>query len=162
MPWIGGNNALNLEQMQNNAKMFQTKMKSLGCSDSFIAGMLGNIQSESTINPQRVETGGGGGYGLVQWTPASKLIDWCASQGLDYTDGDAQCLRIAWEKDNNQQWIATTPYPFSFAQAWISNDEPAVLASAFLYNYERPADPGATEQLRKDQANYWFGYLGGG
>lgn len=37
--------------------------------------MLGNFVDESNINPKSGEVGGGG-YGLAQWTPKSKLIKW--------------------------------------------------------------------------------------
>lgn len=159
MAWINDNRALSEAEMQNNAQLFYNNLKGAGASINLISGILGNAQSESTINPGRTEVGGGGGYGLLQWTPASKLIDWCNANGLNPADGDAQCARIRFEKDTGIQWGATGSYPLSFAQAWTSGESPEYLASAFLYNYERPLDPGATEIYRQSQARYWYNYL---
>ena len=54
-----------------------------GWTPAQAAGIMGNIQSESGFNPYALQGGGNsmnpaaagnGGYGLVQWTPGSKLI----------------------------------------------------------------------------------------
>ena len=48
------------------------------------------------------------GYSLVQWTPASKYIGWCNSQGLaDPSEMDSAIARILFEVENNIQWIGT-------------------------------------------------------
>src|SRR5262245_59244808 len=48
-----------------------------------VAGVMGNMQTESGFDPYIIQGGdrssnpaaaGSGGYGLVQWTPGSKLI----------------------------------------------------------------------------------------
>lgn len=72
--------------------------------------MLGNIQSESQITPDLNEYGGVG-YGLTQWTPKSKLVDWCNARGLDHRTIDAQCQRIQWEMENNQQCFYNSSRP---------------------------------------------------
>ncbi len=57
--------------------------KGQGLSDEQTAGVMGNIQQESSFDPQRIQGGGdspdphaagGGGWGLVQWTPGAKVI----------------------------------------------------------------------------------------
>ncbi|WP_258379359.1 phage tail spike protein [Enterococcus plantarum] len=65
--------------------------KNKGWTEQSIAGMLGNIQSESGIMPDIDELSGGGGYGLTQWTPKSKLVNWCNEHGLDHRTLDTQC-----------------------------------------------------------------------
>lgn len=159
MGWINEDRGLSDTEMQNNAQLFCNNLSGKRASLNLICGILGNAQAESSINPGRGEVGGGGGFGLLQWTPASKLINWCKSNGLDYTDGDAQCARIEYEKNAGIQWGATGAYALSFADAWTSTESPEYLASAFLYNYERPLDPGATETARRQQARYWYDYL---
>lgn len=63
------------------------------------------MQSESGIIADRWESDRvgnmNGGYGLVQWTPATKYIDWAKSKGLAYQDVFSQCKRIEWEVANN-------------------------------------------------------------
>ncbi|MDQ9830973.1 phage tail tip lysozyme, partial [Acinetobacter baumannii] len=71
------------------------------------------------------------GYGLVQWTPWTKIIDWLKEKGY-YPDvsnfGVGECERIQWEMENNQQWIATSAYPESFASFSKSTADPYTLA----------------------------------
>lgn len=49
--------------------------------------MLGNMETESTINPgiwQSLNSGNAsGGFGLTQWTPATKYINWANNNGLN-------------------------------------------------------------------------------
>lgn len=160
MAWIGGNKYLSMEEMQNNAQMLSAYFLSHGWTLNAISGMLGNMQSESTINPQiwegLIEGNLEGGYGLVQWTPATKYINWA---GSDYMLGDRQCDRIIYEIENNLQWISTTQFPMSFQEFSTSTDTSYNLGLAFLANYERPLDPN--QPIRGEQAEYWYNYLGG-
>lgn len=160
MPWISGNRYLDLEEMQNNALLIRDYFITKGWTLNAICGMLGNIQTESTINPdlwESLDQGNlSGGYGLVQWTPASKYIDWA---GVNYQDGTKQCDRIIYEVENNLQWISTSTYPMTFQEFIISTDTPYNLAMVFIKNYERPFNPN--QPIRGEQANYWYEYLGG-
>lgn len=165
--WIVNNQSLSLLQMQNNAKEFYDYMKSY-FSKWAIFAMLGNIQTESTINPGRWEIGHTGnvkyGYGLVQWTPATKIIDWQEQQGVPMDDAVGQMNRIVWEMNNHAQWIATSKYPYSFRefaqwQVEEGNEEKELkfLADMFLINYERPQNQN--QPSRGTQAVYWGQYL---
>lgn len=138
-----------------------------GWSPNSIAGMLGNMQTESTINPaiwQNLDSGNMNlGFGLVQWTPASKYINWANARGLDYRQMDSNLQRILWELSNNEQWISTSQYPFSFLDFTKSKESPEYLASAFLKNYERAGVERETDRRR--QARHWYNVLnhdGGG
>lgn len=79
-----------------------------GWSSESVAAILGNMQSESGIVADRWESdligNMSGGYGLVQWTPATKYINWATSNGLVYQDVISQCKRMEWEVANNQQF----------------------------------------------------------
>lgn len=158
---IASNAYLSLEQMKTNAIYIWQYLSSKGWSLNAVAGMLGNMQTESTINPniwQNLDEGNTSlGYGLVQWTPATKLIEWCESNNLDYTDIDAQLERIIYEKDNNVQYIQTDTYPLSFDEFATSVLSPEYLAWTFLLNYERPAEQSQPD--RATQARYWYDYL---
>lgn len=155
------NRFLTLEEMTVNAQYILNYLTARGWSKNAVCGMLGNMQTESTINPgiwQNLDEGNTSlGFGLVQWTPATKLITWANEQGLDYHDIDTQLKRIIWEKDNNVQYIPTSEYPMTFAQFAVSNESPETLAQVFLRNYERPANPNQPQ--RSTQARYWFDHL---
>lgn len=127
-----------------------------------IAGMLGNIRYEGVMNPSQWQYGLNqsltGGYGLCQWTPATKFLDWLTF-GTSRTAMAPQIQRIQWERENGTQWITTSKYPMSFDEFLTSMEEPEYLASVWLYNYERPKRPSDTEQYRKDMARTMYDYL---
>ena len=160
--FITGNRYLSQAEMETNARYIYNYLGSRGWSVNAIAGMLGNMETESTINPgiwEGLDAGNGPGYGLVQWTPFTKYTDWCASRGLDPSHMDSALQRIEWELANGEQYYATNSYPESFAQFKVSTKSPSYLAMAFLANYERPAEPN--QPWRGTQAEAWYEFLTG-
>jgi surface antigen len=156
------------EEMKKNAAYIWQYLGNKGWTLNAVAGLLGNMQAESTINPGRWQSGrvegpaDGHGYGLVQWTPYTKYTEWCASNGYDIKDIDAALTRIIWEVDNNKQWITKASYPISFKDFTTSKKEAAWLAGAFVINYERPADQSEkTQRARGRNATYWYNFLSG-
>lgn len=107
-----------------------------------ISALCGNMRHESSINPNIWEFGYGHswdrGYGLVQWTPARKYIDWAQAEGLPWEHGDSQLARIDYEQTQGIQWISTNSYPLSFNEFTKSTDSISYLTQAFTWNYERP------------------------
>src|SRR5699024_102004 len=146
---ISANRYLTREEMKNNAEYIYVWLSEKGWTKNAIAGMLGNMETESTINPgiwQNLDEGNTSlGLGLVQWTPATKIIDFANAQGVPPTEMDVQLGRIEWEVANNAQWIATSDYPLSFSEFKASTADPYYLGMAFLRNYERPADQNQPE-----------------
>ena len=166
MAWISGNRYLSTSEMQNNVDLIHYFFRSQGWTDNAIAGMLGNMQSESTINPgiwEGLTPPAPGqikvGYGLVQWTPYTNYSNWAGAGWQD--NGQKEMERIIYELNNGLQWISTNKYPLSFTGFALSDATPAYLAQAWLYNYERPADPASTEAARREAGLYWFDVLGG-
>lgn len=129
-----------------------------GWSKTAVAALLGNMQSESGIIADRWQNDNvgnmSGGYGLVQWTPATKYIDWAKANGLEYQNVYSQCKRLEWEVANNQQFSCPT---MTFYQFKVSTDTPENLAKIFITYYERPANPNQPE--RAQQARYWYDKL---
>ena len=157
------NEYLTLEEMKVNALYIYNYLGVRGWSKNAICGMLGNMQTESTINPALWQSFDYGnmsvGYGLVQWTPASNYIDWANSYGYDITQIEPQLMRIIYEVNNGLQWIPTSEYPLSFLEFKTSTETPSYLAQAFLKCYERPKDQ--EQPARSTQANFWYEYLTG-
>lgn len=158
---VSKNDYLTEAQMQINARYFYQEMNARGWTLNAIAGMLGNMETESTINPgiwESLDNGNmSGGYGLVQWTPASKYTNWCDARSLAWGSMDSAISRIIWELDNGEQYYATDAYPESFSQFKNSNKSPEYLAAAFLANYERPAVQ--PQPARATQARKWYDYI---
>ena len=160
--WIKGNRYLTIEEMQNNAIIIYDYFSKKGWTINAIAGMLGNMQSESTINPwiwENLTIDHSRGYGLTQWTPATKYIEWA---GSNWKSPNRELDRIQWEVDNNQQWFsnpnAPVVYPpVNFKGFTQSTDTPETLANYFLWYYEHPAV--TIQPVRAQQARNWYNYL---
>ena len=163
MEWISKNIYLTEEEMQNNALMVFRALYIKGWTIEAIAALLGNMESESTINPgiwENMTLDILGGYGLVQWTPSTIYTMWATSNDYDIADGDAQLLWIDTMTELTGQWIPTDEYPLSFAQFKRSTASPQYLASAFLKNFERAGVE--VESERRTQASKWYNYMTNG
>ena len=161
MSWVTGNRYLTEAEMRNNAQIVCSFLAGRGWSLNAIAGLLGNMQSESTINPgiwQSLNSGNtSGGYGLVQWTPSTNYTNWATQNGYAWDNGNAQLKWIDEETVTTGQWIATASYNMSFNEFKVSSKSAEYLASAFLKNFERAGVE--VESERRKQAKGWFTYL---
>lgn len=168
-----GNYHLSVAERNTNGAYIAAYLMGFGWSLNAICGILGNMQFESGCNPGIWESLDEGntsrGFGLVQWTPATKLIDWAIGQGYNYQDIDCQLDRIKWEHDNGGQYYATDNYPESFSEFVISSADPYYLGCAFAWNYERSwtvlyGTEAEKEEVRKQRggaAQTWYAYLSG-
>ena len=164
MAWAGGNRYLSQAEMENNATLIWGYFKSCGWSLNSVAAMLGNMQTESTINPdiwESLTVNTAKGFGLVQWTPATKLISWA---GSTYQQGNRQCDRILYESVNGIQWFRNPNAPIiepalTFAEFTQSTLPVGELANYFLWYYEHPAE--TIQPNRATQAEQWYEYLSG-
>lgn len=182
MAWISRQGALTQSEMENNANIIINYYRSIDVDDRTIACILGNMQAESSINPEREEVGGAG-YGLVQWTPITVLQNHCNTLGLSpYNSGDVQIQVIIKEILNQSgvgEWYTSSAFISNYynsgatsdmigitGQQFLSNSmnwNPDKLAVLFMAGYERPSyDPSVNHyQIRQQNANNWFQYMGG-
>lgn len=183
MPWISRPGGLTSAEMESNANIVINTYRKLGYNDKTIAALLGNMQNESSVNPEREEVGGEG-YGLVQWTPVSVLQNHCNKLGLSpYNDGDVQLKVINAEIVGNpssvNEWYTTQAFIDPFKPSGATDDMVGITGSQFLKNemnwnpdklailfmvaYERPAyDPDTNHvESRKRDALAWYEYMGG-
>lgn len=162
MAWVVGNRYLTTEEMVNNAYNIVLILgNNKGWSAEAVAAILGNMESESTINPgiwQSLDEGNmSGGFGLVQWTPATNFTEWADSNGYSWSDGEAQLIWIDEYTTTFGQWIPTESYPLSFDEFKVSTESPEYLASAFLKNFERAGVE--VEAERQANARKWYTYI---
>ena len=182
MAWISRSGGLTQAEMENNANIVIAYYRSRNINDKTIAGILGNMQAESSINPERQEVGGQG-YGLVQWTPVTVLQNHCNTLGLSpYNDGDVQLQVIIPEILNQSgvgEWYTSQAFISNYYNSGATQDmigitgqqyldntmnwEPDKLAVLFMAGYERPSyNPDINHyQLRKQYALQWYQYMGG-
>lgn len=137
-----------------------------------ICGMLGNFTRESHMDLLENEIGGGGGYGLAQWTPQdtnygyfSSLQLYCIHFGISNWSAPSfneqlNCLLYQMTSPSlapgtGQYYIGTEPYCSRFDFQHNTLDlEPAELARIFCCNFERPGVPAMSE--RETYATLWY------
>ena len=182
MAWISEDRYLNQSEMENNANIIISYYRSLNINDKTIGAILGNMQAESTLSPVLTERGGGGGYGLVQWTPQSDLISACNTLGLSpYTSGDVQIEVVIDEilgtPASVRQWYTSSGFISNYYNSGATSDMVGVTGQEFLDNsmnwdsdklavlfmagYERPSyDPSVNHyQNRQQYALNWYNYI---
>lgn len=142
--------------IEQRAKVVWDYLRQHGWSETSIAGVLGNMETESGITADIWQIGGGGGYGLVQWTPGSNLIDWAHENGKDPANVYTQLDRILFEVEKKLQWYHPN---MSFRQFTQSNYSPEESAYLFLTYYERARVQNLT--TRQNQARKWYNLLSG-
>lgn len=162
LEWIKGNRYLTQAESDNNAYIVYAQLLGMGWSFNAICATLGNMYRESQINPglwegHPAETGG---FGLVQWTPASNFIAWAERNGYARDSGDAQLQWINTETVPSGQWIPTVLYPVSFDDYKISTQSVDWLTGVFQRNFERNADYNDLV-LRQQYAQYYYDLLQG-
>lgn len=169
-------------EQENNAGLIYNILSSYGWTLAAVAGALGNMETESSINPGTCQIGYGipsgssvyysGGLGLIQWTSSPNAILWFAREtSHNWYDGVVQCILLENADNSNITscgtgnpvwgWIPTSSYNISYSQYRAYTGSPEDAASAFLYNMERPADPSTTVNARRDNARKWYNYLSG-
>lgn len=99
------------------------------------------------------------GYGIAQWTPASKLYNWCVANGYNYTTLEGQCARIYYEMTHGIQFLPSAYSPMDSEEYIHSTDSAYDLGIIFLANYERPENPD--QPYRGEYAQQWYDELAG-
>ena len=144
------------QQQVNNATYIHDYFTNQGWTNNAIAGMLGNFVSESGLNPDLHQYGGGPGYGIAQW-PASAVQGWCSSNGYDYRTLQGQCAYIQYQMTHGQQYYPSR-YSRMTANEYMHSYESAYnLGMIWLNNFERPAN--RNQPARGQQAQYWYQYF---
>lgn len=157
-------------QIENMNKVYEY-FTTIGWTPNAIAGMLGNMMVESTVNPWLFQNrtldwsdpasirADNGGMGLTQWTPCRKYYDWAIDNNLDPQSGNTMCARIYYEQVNNLQWSLENYGRHTWEDFITSTETPSILADVFCWAYERPADPDM--QQRWENAEWCFQHIPG-
>lgn len=95
------------ESFHDKAEICWKAFKSKDYTDSATAGALGSFVMESSFNAGQAQVGGGGGYGLNQWTPRENL--YIQGAKLGYTRSECDTLKVQAEicADGRYQWQDT-------------------------------------------------------
>ena len=163
--------------MEEQAKQVYSVLHYAGMNDQNIAGILGNLQTESGIDPTSIQgifnepyqigptkqakldaggfSGNSTGLGLGQWTGprAQSLLDYAKAKNGNWYDVKIQ-LAFALSDDSGSPVL----------QKMLANqnegaDDPGDAAYYYMSEWERPADHapgGANDVTRRAQAGAWY------
>ena len=171
------------EQKHNVDKIYPI-FHSLGWTDNAIAGMLGNMQVESGLDPAcsypkigntmaTIENSYArqhpdNAYGLVQWKGRgstdpdnNQLVGYAIRYGYEWYDGDIQMQRMIWEYQSSSKFHSKTVdgVYYTFDSYAASTSSPSVLAKAWMRCYE---DTYSVLSRRQSNAEYWLTYIQSG
>lgn len=166
MAWIvkvGVAQYLTQSEMEKNATEFYSYFNSKGFTIESVAGMLGNLQQESNINPGMKQTASArSGWGLIQWTPSSNLTDYANAQGSDWATGEIQ-TQLMWDEIINGyggQWLPKPALGYSYTGDEFSKlTDVSEACKAYLYERERAGVEALNKRLT--YASNWYEYLTG-
>jgi len=129
--------------MTNNAQIIAAFLKGKGLSDAAVAGILGNLQEESSLNPDAYN-GNEGAIGIAQWEGGRRtaLQAFARANGTSETDLNTQ-LNFLWHELNTSERSS-----LSAIQSASSASEAAAIWDE---KYERSA--GTTRNARVSYAN---------
>ncbi|HEU5223068.1 MAG TPA: phage tail tip lysozyme [Candidatus Lumbricidophila sp.] len=159
-------------QMQN-AKTIYSVLAAWGMPRDNIAGILGNWEAESGIDPTSVQNSGGQAYVM---TPDKQTDAAVTSNGIglgQWTGGRNTALRTFATSANQNWWTVSTQLSFMLSPAeggnadvvrdMIANDKgsPSAAALYFHSEWERSADTEAMAQRRAVNAEKWYALFAG-
>lgn len=169
-------------EAQENAALIYEQLSQYSWTMAAVAGFLANVGFEGVYNPWRwehdivisstdsynIDVSRSHGYGLTQFTPASKYVWDSNAQQMsgfspNYSDiaGTPQDGRAQIEFINSYaDYLPTTSHPQTYQEFKQWQGAPEDAASIWLHNYERP-QVYTTETDRRTLARWWFDFLGG-
>lgn len=170
--WVSGNRYLSDPEQDNNALCVYGWLKTRSAyewSDNAIAAVCGNFAQESGVNPgiwQNLNEGATNlGYGLGQWTPMTKLMNWADAKGLNWREGNTQLQMLdedeaQWHSQAGHPSHPTNP-PFSFTEFKKSMEPVATLTRYFWVYWEEPGDKDTTLDYRIRRAEGFYKLITG-
>ena len=184
--WTSGYPTFTQEQILENATLLWNGLQGCGWTDEAIAGCMGNFEYESggQFNIGQWQHGyrvgdwdnKNCGLGLGQWTPPSKLADYCGGRTeeaccngdkqVHFTDEGNQWLTGLMNPDGTSTYYGFSgiPYFSNFSQYKASSAyTPEEMCLAFSVCWERggASYTRKTMQTRQRNARKWYNMFGG-
>lgn len=139
-------------------------LRALGISEYAVAGVMGNIEGESSFNPNCVEAETGEGIGLCQWSFGRKtqLQNYSSSKGVEWTDVNTQIEFLIGEisKGGGADGYANFQmsgihYGYTY-DTWYNASDTDTATEAFMAVFERPDMTVAHTDRRKKSAQAYY------
>lgn len=140
-----------------------------GYSRAATAGVMGNLQAESHFDPKLGEYGGGGGFGLAQWTPRSKIRAWFDANGLkDKDDGDLDgqvkmlisTAQSSFMDGPDWSMVNNIEKKSSAYETWVTAKDSKTATIAYMAGWERPDWTKRNEEARVSAAEKYYQLIG--
>lgn len=171
MAWvykIGVQVGLTQAEMENNANIIYSWGMREGFTLEAISALCGYLQKESTLNPGvkqgESETSPVIGWGMLQWTPATVLTQWCRTYGYDWYDGYAQLERIRCEgegiKGAGGAFYPGGGYNYTWSEIKKLTDMDEFI-HAYFFERGRGYLPDADFEGRLKYAKAWYDIFSG-
>lgn len=168
------------DQTDNASEIWRTLVNVYGWTENSASAVIGNFQSESALNPGQFEHGKNysmsDGFGLGQWTPATKISNYIGSTNKDdMADGAKQMLYFIshpgqystyfLNPDGSSRYYSETglPYITNMADFSQSNASISDLTKLWAICWERPgsAEYHRSISTRINRASHWFNEFSG-
>ena len=165
-----GKGANNLEQIWNY-------FTNAGYSKAAVSGIIGNLQQESGLDPEKIQNNGRGpAAGIAQWEnyntksgrwaslnqyAQSKGSNWTSlGRQLEFIDKELKSLGPFWKHSGNMSKAGTTPTSY---EAWKASNNVEEATRQFEGAFERAGKPMMTNRIKYANAAYnkLNGALGG-
>lgn len=142
-----------------NAEIAWNFFRSKGCSEETTAGILGNLQQESGLNPESEQSSGGPGRGIAQWTVNggryNNLLKMAEDMGMEWTDIRVQLEFIWWEmKEGETTCIRIMEQRYGGLEGFMYLMNVRKACDAFEACYERAGKPMMEKRYKYAEAFY--------
>lgn len=134
-----------------NAEKVWSFLKSQGYSDAAAAGVLGNMQQESGVDPTKLQDGVGPAAGIVQWenynTKSKRWANMAAyakSKGKDWTDLQSQLEFMIMELNGDADKYTNSLFAkkgYGSYEDFTKMTDPKLATKAFENVFERAGNP---------------------
>lgn len=168
------------DQTDNASEIWRTLVNTYGWTENSASAVIGNFQYESALNPGQFEHGKNysmsDGFGLGQWTPATKISNYIGSTNKnDMADGAKQMLYFLaspgqystyfLNPDGSSRYYNETGLPYITNMADFSRSNASIekLTKLWAICWERPgsAEYHRSISTRIDYATHWFNEFSG-
>jgi hypothetical protein len=147
----GSVQAASLRGNNNEEKIFYYLMEKMSFNNAASAGVLANIEKESSFRPN-VESDNGTSFGICQWHGLryEALKRFCRREGYDYRDLEGQLEYLKSELEGDYYYKNSVLDPLK----GVSNDGSGAYNAGYrwCYYYEIPADKETRAEQRGDLA----------
>lgn len=178
--WTNQANSLSWSEKYENAEeIWDLFINTYGWTEEAAAAVISNFQHEALLNPAQWQIGSTigtwesrrVGLGLGQWTPASKIGDYCGGRDQVHVEDGAKQIQCVID-DPYGQWVQRVnsngysryygvggiPYITSISNFAQSTLDPEDLATCWCACWEGPSKTGFENSynVRREDARYWY------